>query len=142
MSLVKTVQVADKAQLDIDVPENENAHCSAYYPGTPDDPDTSGLSGCAIIFNHPPSEAFEGDDIQPAVGSCPDVIEQSCIDALARQVQELVDDSASGDICGDLRQLGERISTSVATSLGKGTDWQTLVLSLFRGMDISPTRLQ
>ncbi|KAL3446756.1 hypothetical protein BJX65DRAFT_318476 [Aspergillus insuetus] len=106
LSLLKVVHVADleTLDLDIDVPDNQTAYRSAYYLATPEDIDPADLSGCAVFFNDPPSKRFDGE-IKSAVGTCDDVIEESCIEALQSRVEEIF---GGGGQCSDLEtKLGD-----------------------------------
>ncbi|KAL3485584.1 hypothetical protein BJX62DRAFT_242807 [Aspergillus germanicus] len=106
LSLLKAVHVADPENLDndVDVADNQTVYRSAYYLATPEDIDPADLSGCAVFFNDPPSKRFDGE-IKSAVGTCDDVIEESCIDALQSRVEEIF---GGGGQCSDLEtKLGD-----------------------------------
>lgn len=112
ISLVKGVNVsAGGAGSDNDKPTRP--FTSVYYLGTPSDIKTSNLSGCAVVFNDPPSSKFDGADLEgntrnktdtrAAYGTCPDVIDQKCIDALTKRASEVADD-ADGSPCSALER--------------------------------------
>jgi hypothetical protein len=121
---------------------------SVYYLGAPSGLDTSALSGCAVVFHDPPTRHFTEPkingssvnvDTRAATGSCPDVIEQSCIDALTRQARELEYERAGSNStgssspcsaleralrddapeeCGDLTGAGDSLGEFSVVSLG------------------------
>ncbi|KAL2870154.1 uncharacterized protein BJX67DRAFT_346672 [Aspergillus lucknowensis] len=103
---------------------------SVYYLGTPENLDVSSLSGCAVVFNDPPTEQFDtpkvnrssvNTDIQASTGTCPDVIEQSCIDALTRQARGVDYQSSSGNACSSLeRDLRDNAPKECSDLTGAG----------------------
>jgi hypothetical protein len=133
---------------------------SVYYLGVPSGLDTSALSGCAVVFHDPPTRHFmepkiNGSsvnvDTRAATGSCPDVIEQSCIDALTRQARGLeygragtnsTGSSGSGSPCYALeRALRENAPEECGdlTRAGDGLG-EFSVVSLRDASGISPQR--
>ncbi|KAL2823495.1 hypothetical protein BDW59DRAFT_163275 [Aspergillus cavernicola] len=116
LSLLKAVHVADAQALNITLPEGEDdvPYRSAFYLGIPEENDVGDISGCAVFFNEFPGMfegGGEGGGEKEAVGTCPDVIEQECIDALTQLAKDVVDgENGSGDICGTLRTELREIS--------------------------------
>ncbi|KAJ0421247.1 hypothetical protein BJY00DRAFT_300919 [Aspergillus carlsbadensis] len=111
LSLVKGVNISESGDPDSSThgADETRPYKSVYYLGTPSNLDTSALSGCAVIFNDPPTRHFEEPkingssvnvDTRAATGSCADVIEQSCIDALTRQAREVDYGSAGSNSTG------------------------------------------
>ncbi|KAI9041354.1 uncharacterized protein KD926_006930 [Aspergillus affinis] len=141
ISLVKGVNVsAGGAGSDNDKPTRP--FTSVYYLGTPSDVKTSNLSGCAVIFNDPPSSKFDGADLEgntrnktdtrAAYGTCPDVVDQRCINALTKRASEVADDADSNpcsalerelkkddlDDCKNLGGAGNGLGNFTVTSFG------------------------
>ncbi|KAK1145529.1 hypothetical protein N8T08_004087 [Aspergillus melleus] len=141
ISLVKGVNVsAGGAGSDNDKPTRP--FTSVYYLGTPSDVKTSNLSGCAVIFNDPPSSKFDGADLEgntrnktdsrASYGTCPDVVDKKCIDALTKRASEVADDADSNpcsalerelkkdniDDCKNLGGAGNGFGNFTVTSFG------------------------
>ncbi|KAK2836073.1 hypothetical protein FQN49_006708 [Arthroderma sp. PD_2] len=115
ISLVKAVNVSvTPVQVN---GSQEYPFRSFYYLGTPENIKAGDLSGCAIIFNNPPSKVFEypmkegkvGDtllnrtDTLAATGTCSDVIEQSCLDTITQRARDAAN-NANGNACQALEQ--------------------------------------
>lgn len=89
---------------------------SVYYLGTPSGLNVDDLTGCAVIFNDAPARSFSRPkemtnldnttNLQSVSGTCPEVIEQSCIDTLTERTRRLAVTSASGseDACALLER--------------------------------------
>jgi hypothetical protein len=120
------VHIADPETLDPDVDalDNQTACRSAYYLATTEDIDPADLSGCAVFFNDPPSKKFNGN-IESAVGTCNDVLEESCINALRSRVEEIFSD---GGQCSDLEtELSKINKCADFTGEGKGVENFTVI---------------
>ncbi|KAL4933188.1 uncharacterized protein BDV17DRAFT_104647 [Aspergillus undulatus] len=115
ISLVKGVHIDDpESGGDADNGAEEGrTFKSVYYLGTPSNLDVSDLSGCAVVFNDPPTRRFQEPkvngtvdvDDRLATGTCPDVIQQGCIDALTEQASNVryTDSNACSSLQSDLR---------------------------------------
>lgn len=93
LSLVRGVNVTqDISQTNDTYPR---AFISTYYLGMPSEMDAADLSGCAVIFNEGPSGRFGGGggDIPASYGSCPDVMDEECMDALTERARSFARDS-------------------------------------------------
>lgn len=141
ISLVKGVHIDDPnggGNADLGA-EASRPFRSVYYLGTPSGLDVSDLSGCAVVFNDPPTGHFDQPvindtvdvDIRASTGTCPDVIQQSCIDSLTRQASnvrlggsnpcsalssELHDNPP--EACSDLTGAGDGLGNFNVVSLG------------------------
>ncbi|CEL08523.1 hypothetical protein ASPCAL11672 [Aspergillus calidoustus] len=154
LSLVKGVNISESGDPDSSThgADETRPYKSVYYLGTPSNLDNSALSGCAVVFNDPPTRHFEEPkingssvnvDTRAATGSCPDVIEQSCINALTRQARELdygragSNSTGSGSPCdaleralrdnapkecGDLTGAGDGLGEFSVVSLGDASE--------------------
>lgn len=146
ISLVKGVNVSAPLAEDKDKPTRP--FTSVYYLGTPSDVKTKDLSGCAVIFNDPPSNKFdrpkmeagpkvEGHsenvtDTRAAYGTCPDVVDKKCIEALTKRANKVADDTDSNpcsalerelkkddlDDCKNLGGAGNGFGNFTVTSFG------------------------
>jgi hypothetical protein len=82
---------------------------SVYYLATPEDTEAQDIRGCAVIFNNPPEKKFKGPELEginktdtrAATGTCSDVIEQRCIDAIVQKARNVTGDT-DGSICKKL----------------------------------------
>ncbi|PTU25426.1 hypothetical protein P175DRAFT_0514151 [Aspergillus ochraceoroseus IBT 24754] len=138
ISLVKGVNISLPGPGGVGDPVTSQTrpYNSVYYLGTPRDLDVGSVSGCAVVFNDPPSRTFVSGDlnstgIQEGSGTCPDVIEQSCIAKLTEQAQN-VNYSGSGacsalerqlrshapDECSDFAGAGNGLGNFTVASLG------------------------
>lgn len=138
--LIKGVNVSNPEQSTNDTdPGNTNPDWaqetrpfkSVYYLGTPSALNVDELSGCAVIFNDAPARFFtrpkevtnlgNTTNLQAALGTCPEVIEQSCINTLTERARRLAATSASGseDACALLgRELNGGRLVSVRIWVG------------------------
>lgn len=112
---------------------------SVYYLGTPASVDADDLSGCAVVFNDPPTGHFRKPlisdsvnvDTRAAYGTCPDVIKQDCIDKLTEQARNTKYNGANPcstlqstlqdnppDECRDLTGGGDGLGKFDVVSLG------------------------
>ncbi|KAK2871920.1 hypothetical protein FQN49_002697 [Arthroderma sp. PD_2] len=97
---------------------------SFYYLGTPANTEANELSGCAIIFNNPPSKLFEypkeggRTDTLAATGICSDVIEQSCIDTITQRARDTANDNTDRNACNALEQELQKDDFSECSSFG------------------------
>ncbi|KAF9895201.1 hypothetical protein FE257_000103 [Aspergillus nanangensis] len=89
LSLVRGVNVSDNSNLGNET--TPRAFQSVYYLGAPSEMVIDELSGCAVLFNDPPAKKFSGSHERGASGSCSDVIEEDCIDALTRRGRQIAD---------------------------------------------------
>lgn len=65
----------------------------------------SDLSGCTVTFNNVSAE-FDGKDAKKAKGTCPDILDQKCIDTIIRRARDIAS-GAKGDASSALsRDLG------------------------------------
>ncbi|OGM51143.1 hypothetical protein ABOM_000136 [Aspergillus bombycis] len=124
LSLIKGVNVS---QGD----DGKRPFNSAYYLGTPSELDVKDLSGCVVTFNDPPEKQFDGPiktgkdrnitDVQAARGTCPDVIEQRCIDSLTERARSVTNTTSTGDVCAALeRELKQNTFEGCGDLGGKG----------------------
>ncbi|KAL4869619.1 hypothetical protein BDV12DRAFT_208410 [Aspergillus spectabilis] len=100
------------------------------YLGIPEDINTDNISGCAVIFNYSPGE-FEGGDEESAVGSCSDLIEESCIDALVQRGADIGDGNCNSferelrqnaiEECADFAGQGHGLGNFTLSSLADST---------------------
>ncbi|KAL4803346.1 hypothetical protein BDV18DRAFT_162911 [Aspergillus unguis] len=141
ISLVKGVHVEGSGDTDGDTDngaEKSRPFRSVYYLGTPSGLDVNDLSGCAVVFNDPPTGHFDQPrindtvDVDPraAYGTCPDVIKQSCIDKLTEQASNVRLNGSScsalesnlknntPDECSDLTGRGDGLGSFDVVSLG------------------------
>ncbi|KAL2783731.1 hypothetical protein BJX66DRAFT_317969 [Aspergillus keveii] len=150
LSLVKGVNISESGDPDSSThgADETRPYKSVYYLGAPSELDTSALSGCGVVFHDPPTRHFTEPkvngssvnvDTRAATGSCPDVIAQSCIDALTRQARGLDYDRAGSNStgssspcsaleralrdnapeeCGDLTGAGDGLGEFSVVSLG------------------------
>ncbi|KAL3461193.1 hypothetical protein BJX64DRAFT_289569 [Aspergillus heterothallicus] len=153
LSLIKGVNISESGDPDSSThgADETRPYKSVYYLGTPSNLDTAAFSGCAVVFNDPPTDHFDTPkingssvnvDTRAATGTCPDVIEQSCIDALVRQAREVDYGSAGAnstssnsssspcsalerallndapEACGDLTGAGDGLGRFTVVSLG------------------------
>lgn len=141
ISLVKGVHVED----DEDRGDTDNGadktrpFRSVYYLGTPANVDVDDLSGCAVVFNDPPTGHFNKPLINDSVnvntraayGTCPDVIQQDCIEKLTEQARKTKYNGSSPcstlqsalqdnppDECSDLTGGGDGLGKFDVISLG------------------------
>ncbi|KAM5343852.1 hypothetical protein ACJ41O_012389 [Fusarium nematophilum] len=98
---------------------NDNTYTSVYYLGTPQNVSPDEVHGCAVFFHDPPEKTFP----QNGTGTCSDVIDQGCIDA----IQDLAASSVSyryvDGICRVLQEELEESNISACENLtgpGKG----------------------
>ncbi|KAE8409742.1 hypothetical protein BDV37DRAFT_277397 [Aspergillus pseudonomiae] len=136
LSLIKGVNISHGE-------EGTRPFNSAYYLGTPSELDVKDLNGCVVTFNDPPEKQFDGPiktgkdgnitDVQAARGTCPDIIEQRCIDTLTERARSVTNATSSGNVCaalerelkkntfegcGDLGGKGKGLGNFTVTSLG------------------------
>ncbi|KAE8381160.1 hypothetical protein BDV26DRAFT_301959 [Aspergillus bertholletiae] len=124
LSLIKGVNVSQRDR-------GARQFNSAYYLGTPPEIDVKDLSGCVVIFNDPPEKQFDGPvktgkdknvtDVQAARGTCPDVVEQKCIDTLTARARSLINATSNGSVCAALeRELKQNTFEGCGDLGGKG----------------------
>ncbi|KAL4963714.1 uncharacterized protein BDV14DRAFT_201683 [Aspergillus stella-maris] len=141
ISLVKGVHIEDSQSggSGDNGAEEGRTFNSVYFLGTPSNLDINDLFGCAVIFNDPPTSHFEhpkvngtvDTDDRAATGTCPDVIQQGCIDALTEQARNVrySDSNACSalqsdlrnnapDECSDLTGSGDGLGSFEVVSLG------------------------
>ncbi|KAE8387862.1 hypothetical protein BDV23DRAFT_185867 [Aspergillus alliaceus] len=122
LSLIKGVNVTTGLNGKDNVRETRPFR-SVYYLGAPSKLKTKDLAGCAVIFNDTPSKRFDGPEVhgqdpsgedrnstdtRAAHGTCPDVIEQKCIDKLTERASNGVY-NGKDDACAALeRELKKR----------------------------------
>ncbi|KAL6231250.1 hypothetical protein BDW75DRAFT_220725 [Aspergillus navahoensis] len=115
ISLVKGVHIEDPqsgGNAGGDGSEASRSFRSVYYLGTPSNLDVGDLSGCAVVFNNPPTGHFDVPklndsitvDTRASYGTCPDVIQWGCIESLTRQA-------------GDVRYAGSNACWALASDL-------------------------
>ncbi|KAL4916769.1 hypothetical protein BDW62DRAFT_100968 [Aspergillus aurantiobrunneus] len=113
---------------------------SVYLLGTTTDLDINSLSGCAVVFHDPPTGHFDTPrlnnsvnvDTRAATGTCPDVIQEGCIDKLTEQARNLQYNGFNAcsvldlslrdntpDACSDLTGAGDGLGRFNVVSLGK-----------------------
>ncbi|KAL4882378.1 hypothetical protein BJY04DRAFT_217294 [Aspergillus karnatakaensis] len=116
LSLLKAVRVTNAEQVGGNSTNPDDVpYQSSYFLSIPEGINTDDVSGCAVIFNDSPGD-FGGDDLQTATGTCPDIIEQSCIDALVQRASE-----GTGGNCDALdRSLRENAIEECANFSGDG----------------------
>ncbi|RDW76892.1 uncharacterized protein DSM5745_06884 [Aspergillus mulundensis] len=139
ISLVKGVHIEDPESGGGNGSDDDRSFKSVYYLGTPSNLDVGDLSGCAVVFNDPPTgPGFQQPkindsvavDIRASYGTCPDVITQGCIDSLTRQARN-VQTGSNGcsalksdlednppDECSDLTGAGDGLGRFDVISLG------------------------
>lgn len=107
LSLVKGVGIPDPEDVPFNLsaksdsrPYGARAYDSVYYLGAPPELDFSDLSGCAVTFNNASAE-FDGKDAKKAKGTCPDILDQKCIDSITKRARDIVS-NAKGDSCSAL----------------------------------------
>ncbi|KAL4994629.1 hypothetical protein BDV10DRAFT_203611 [Aspergillus recurvatus] len=115
ISLVKGVHIEDPqsgGNAGGDGSEVSRSFRSVYYLGTPSNLEVGDLSGCAVVFNDPPTGHFDVPklndsitvDTRASYGTCPDVIQQGCIESLTRQA-------------GNVRYTGPSTCSALASDL-------------------------
>ncbi|KAE8146910.1 hypothetical protein BDV25DRAFT_161527 [Aspergillus avenaceus] len=135
LSWVKGVSVEDKGR--IDKSEQNRQIKSTYYLGTPSNLNTTSLNGCAVFFHDALSKQFQQPksltsngtdranttDIPASYGTCPDVIDQRCIDALQKRAQDVARNGTSCTaLFQDLRRSSlDECSALTRTGLGNFT---------------------
>ncbi|RMJ24987.1 hypothetical protein PHISP_04150 [Aspergillus sp. HF37] len=131
LSLVKAAGVADTidppsaSTIPGSQPYGIRPFQSAYYLGTPPELPVRNLSGCAVTFDEPPAGNFTGsgnataEEIKAAAGSCPDILEQGCIDAITKRARKAVRDAqGDGDACSALARELEHGSFDECRGIG------------------------
>ncbi|KAL5051256.1 hypothetical protein BDW71DRAFT_170674 [Aspergillus fruticulosus] len=142
ISLVKGVHIEDPqsgGNAGGDGSETSRSFRSVYYLGTPSNLDVDDLSGCAVVFNDPPTGHFDVPklndsitvDTQASYGTCPDVIQQGCIDSLTQQAGNVRYSSSNAcsalasdlrdnppDECSDMTGSGNGLGSFDVVSLG------------------------
>ncbi|CBF69438.1 predicted protein [Aspergillus nidulans FGSC A4] len=116
ISLVKGVHIEDPksgGNAGGDGSEESRSFRSVYYLGTPSNLEVADVSGCAVVFNDPPTGHFDVPklndsitvDTRASYGTCPDVIQQGCIEGLTRQAGKLQysGSNACSALASDLR---------------------------------------
>ncbi|KAB8222839.1 hypothetical protein BDV33DRAFT_50239 [Aspergillus novoparasiticus] len=102
-----------------------------HITSEPSELDVNDLSGCVVTFNDPPGKQFDSPiqtgkdrnitDVQAARGTCPDVIEQKCIDALTEQARSVTNSTSNGGVCAALeRELKRNMFEECGNLGGKG----------------------
>lgn len=140
ISLVKGVHIEDSEDNDThNGADKTRSFRSVYYLGTPANVDVDDLTGCAVVFNDPPTGHFPRPlindsvnvDTRAAYGTCPDVIKQDCIDKLTEQARKSKYNGANPcstlqstlnnnppDECSDLTGGGDGLGSFDVVSLG------------------------
>lgn len=99
-----------------------------FYLATPQGQSLGGndSKACALFFRRF-NAAFPGPIGQAidATGTCPDAIQQSCIDALTKRATDL-DVAKEADACGALQQAFESNLDSECSQYAFGDSWQDL----------------
>ncbi|KAE8359504.1 hypothetical protein BDV27DRAFT_135989 [Aspergillus caelatus] len=124
LSLIKGVNVSEGD-------EGKREFNSAYYLGTPSALDVNDLNGCVVTFNDPPEKQFDGPiktgkdrnvtDVQAARGTCPDIIEQKCIDTLTERARSVTNATSNDGVCAALeRELKRNTFEECGILGGKG----------------------
>ncbi|KAJ1705359.1 hypothetical protein AFGD_000907 [Aspergillus flavus] len=121
LSLIKGVNISEGG-------EGKRKFNSAYYLGTPSELDVNDLSGCVVTFNDPPEKQFDGPvktgkdrnitDVQAARGTCPDIIEQECIDTLTERARSVTKATSNGGVCATLERELRRNAFEECRDLG------------------------
>ncbi|KAL4973672.1 hypothetical protein BDW66DRAFT_153624 [Aspergillus desertorum] len=142
VSLVKAVHIEDPesgGNAGGDGSEASRSFKSVYYLGTPSNLDLAELNGCAVVFNDPPTGHFDVPKLKASItvdtrtsyGTCPDLIQQGCIESLTRQASEVRDTGSNAcsalasslrdnppDECSDMTGAGNGLGDFDVVSLG------------------------
>ncbi|RMJ21312.1 hypothetical protein PHISP_07817 [Aspergillus sp. HF37] len=133
LSLVKAAGIADSADppsastVPGSQPYGIRPFQSAYYLGSPPELPVQNLTGCAVTFDEPPVGNFTGsgnataEEIKAAAGTCPDILEQGCVDTITERARKAVRDAkGDGDGCSALARELERGSFDKCRGIGGG----------------------
>ncbi|KAM0814413.1 hypothetical protein AB5N19_00203 [Seiridium cardinale] len=102
LSLVKGVNISVSGP-GPDSNGEDRQYKSVYYLGTPAALGLVTLEGCAVIFHSTVNGTkFQGEDMSTEQGSCPDIITQSCIDALTQQAVRSWNSAAGTNRCDSI----------------------------------------
>lgn len=95
---------------------------SVYYLGAPASLSIDSLDGCAVVFHSTVNgPEFNGSSLATDQGTCPDVIAQTCIDALTQRATSIASNSTSESACDSLRDsLNNSTLSECADMVGTG----------------------